>query len=569
MTREKTKENKKEILNKESQKAQLLAIRKRATLILGIGILLLLLSRISSYQMTVAKDKQLTVTMALNQYRLGSKALTAAVQSYAVTGKIEFYDAYMNELNADKNRDKAIAILEEEGLQDDEWAGLEKIAGLSDGLVPLEEASMEEVKKGNLIAAQNAVFSDTYEDTIGQINDLTDTTINAIQERLAKDTSICNILQMVTQLLFIGSFVYLAWELMTCLKFSNNKLLVPIERVSEEMEYLAKGDFSQPLDLKEDSSEVGTMVKSIAFMKKNMSEMIGEVSDVLEQMGNGDYNIKLEKEYVGAFEKIHDSLDTIGEKMRETLHTLREVTSQIDAGAEQLSCAAQDLADGNTEQATQVSDLVLVIENMTESIEHSSIEATDSVKLATHAGEILMVGSQKMEELKTAIAEISKCSEQISTIINTIDDIASQTNLLSLNAAIEAARAGEAGRGFAVVAEQVKKLAEESALAAGRTNKLIETTITAVDKGIGIANETMETMNEVIENAQAATSKMGQIAEMLNSDVENMHNINSAVSTVSNVVDNNSATSEETAAVSEQQKAQVETMVSLMETFKI
>ena len=569
MTKDKIKENKKEILNKESQKAQLLAIRKRATFVLGIGIMLLLLSRISSYQMTVAKDKQLTVTMALNQYRLGSKALTAAVQSYAVTGNIEFYNAYMNELNTDKNRDKAIAILEEEGLEPDEWAGLEKIAGLSDGLVPLEEASMEEVKKGNLIEAQNAVFSDMYEDTIGQINDLTDTTINAIQDRLAKDTSICNVLQMVTQMLFIGSFIYLAWELMACLKFSNYKLLVPIEKVSEQMQYLAKGDFLQPLDLKEDSSEVGTMVKSIAFMKKNMSEMIGEVSDVLEQMGNGDYNIKLEKEYVGAFEKIHDSLDTIGEKMRETLHTLREVTSQIDAGAEQLSCAAQDLADGNTEQATQVSDLVLVIENMTESIEHSSVEATDSVKLATHAGEILMVGSHKMEELKTAIAEISKCSEQISTIINTIDDIASQTNLLSLNAAIEAARAGEAGRGFAVVAEQVKKLAEESALAAGRTNKLIETTIAAVDKGIGIANQTMETMNEVIENAQAATSKMGQIAEMLNSDVENMRNINSAVSTVSNVVDNNSATSEETAAVSEQQKAQVETMVSLMETFKL
>ncbi len=569
MAKEKSKENGKQVLNKESQKAQLQAIRKRANIVLIIGIVLLALSLASNYQMLIAKTRQLTVTMALNQYRLGSKALTAAVQSYAVTGNSEFYDAYMNELNVDKNRDKAIAILEKEGLEEDEWAGLEQIAGLSDGLVPLEEAAMEEVKKGNLIAAQDAVFSDMYEETIGQINDLTDTTIHAIQQRLANDTSICNIMQMTSQLMFIGSFIYLSWELMSCIKFSHNKLLMPIEKVSEEMKHLANGDFTQILDLEADSSEVGTMVKSIAFMKKNMSEMIGEVSDVLEQMGNGNYNIKLEKEYVGAFVKIRESLDTIGAKMRETLHTLREVTSQIDSGAEQLSCAAQDLADGNTEQASQVSDLVIVIENMTESIEHSAGEATESVKLATHAGEILMVGSQKMEELKSAIAEISKCSEQIGTIISTIDDIASQTNLLSLNAAIEAARAGEAGRGFAVVAGQVKKLAEESALAAGRTDKLIETTIAAVDQGIDIANQTMETMNKVIENAQAATSKMGQIADMLSADVENMHNINSAVSTVSNVVDNNSATSEETAAVSEQQKAQVETMVSLMGNFKI
>ena len=556
-------------LNKESQKVQLQAIRKRAILVLIIGILLLVFSRVANYQMSIAKTKQLTVTMALNQYRLGSKALTAAVQSYAVTGNSEFYDAYMDELDVYKNRDKALAILEKEGLEDSEWSALDQIAGLSNGLVPLEEAAMEEVKKGNMVEAQQAVFSDYYEETIGQINDLTTVTIEDIQQRLANETSICNIMQTVSQFMFIASFIYLAWELMVCLKFADKKLLVPIERVSEQMKHLANGDFSQVLDLEEDSSEVGTMVRAIAFMKENMSEMIGEVSEVLEMMGNGDYNIKLEKRYVGAFEKIHDSLDTIGEKMRETLHTIREVTSQIDSGAEQLAYAAQDLADGNTKQASQVSDLVLVIENMTESIEHSAEEAIESVNLATHAGETLMVGNQKMEELKRAIAEISRCSEQIGTIISTIDDIASQTNLLSLNAAIEAARAGEAGRGFAVVAGQVKKLAEESALAAGRTNKLIETTITAVDEGIEIANQTMESMTEVMENAQAATSKMGQIAEMLSGDVQNMRNINDAITTVSSVVDNNSATSEETAAVSEEQKAQVDTMVSLMENFKI
>lgn len=556
-------------LNKESQKVQLQAIRKRAILVLIIGILLLVFSRVANYQMSIAKTKQLTVTMALNQYRLGSKALTAAVQSYAVTGNSEFYDAYMDELDVYKNRDKALAILEKEGLEDSEWSALDQIAGLSNGLVPLEEAAMEEVKKGNMVEAQQAVFSDYYEETIGQINDLTTVTIEDIQQRLANETSICNIMQTVSQFMFIASFIYLAWELMVCLKFADKKLLVPIERVSEQMKHLANGDFSQVLDLEEDSSEVGTMVRAIAFMKENMSEMIGEVSEVLEMMGNGDYNIKLEKRYVGAFEKIHDSLDTIGEKMRETLHTIREVTSQIDSGAEQLAYAAQDLADGNTKQASQVSDLVIVIENMTESIEHSAEEAMESVNLATHAGETLMVGNKKMEELKLAIAEISRCSEQIGTIISTIDDIASQTNLLSLNAAIEAARAGEAGRGFAVVAGQVKKLAEESALAAGRTNKLIETTITAVDEGIEIANQTMESMTEVMENAQAATSKMGQIAEMLSGDVQNMRNINDAITTVSSVVDNNSATSEETAAVSEEQKAQVDTMVSLMENFKI
>lgn len=174
-----------------------------------------------------------------------------------------------------------------------------------------------------------------------------------------------------------------------------------------------------------------------------------------------------------------------------------------------------------------------------------------------------------MQELKEAIAEISACSEQIGTIIGTIEDIASQTNLLSLNAAIEAARAGEAGKGFAVVAEQVKNLANESAKAAGRTTELIETTVTAMQKGITIADETSENMKEVMKSTTVATEKIGQIVEMLEQNVEKMHNVNDSIEQVSSVVDNNSATSEETAAVSEAQKRQVEAMVEMMNKFEI
>ena len=513
--------------------------------------------------------QHINVTMALNQYRLGSKALTAAVQSYAVTGEKQYYDAYMQELNVDKNRDKALAILDENGLEDSEWAMIDEIAGLSNGLVPLEEQSMEDAGAGDLKAAQDAVFSDEYADTVAQINGLTTTMIDTIQNRLADATNIATLIQTAAQVLLIASFLFIAKQFLSTIKFSEDELLAPIEKVSVEMQYLAQGDFSQTLDLKADKSEVGIMVSSIATMKKNNKEMIEEISDVLGSMGDGNYNFTLHKQYVGAFVEIKDSLEKIGAKMRETLLTIREVSGQIDAGAEQLACAAQDLADGTTRQASQVSDLVETVENMTRSMEHSAAEAEESVQLSIQAGTTLSIGNQKMEELKVAIAEINKCSEQISTIIGTINDIASQTNLLSLNASIEAARAGEAGRGFAVVADQVKKLSEESAAAAGRTNQLIETTITAVERGISIADETVESMNAVMVNAKAATDKMGQISEMLRKDVEYMHGVNDALADVAAVVDNNSATSEETAAVSEEQKAQVDTMVGLMDAFSI
>lgn len=552
-----------------SQKAQLAQIRKKNIMILAIGSLVMVIMLGASLMNGQAKRQQLSVTMALDQYRLGSKALTSAVQSYAVTGEAIYKQDYMDELNVDKNRDKALAVLTEEGLEDSEWAVLEQIQGLSNGLVPLEEAAMASVEAGDIAGAQEAVFGHEYEETIIQINDLTDQLINTVQGRLEQATSVASLLQTVSQVTLLLAYLFIGKQFLSVISFAEKELLGPIEKVSNEMQYLAQGDFDQVLDMYADESEVGIMVSSIETMKKNNKEMIGEISAVLGAMGNGNYNFVLEKDYVGAFVKIKESLEKIGVQMRETLLSIREVSGQIDAGAEQLACAAQDLADGTTRQAAQVSDLVEIIEDMTRSMENSAAEAEESVVLSTQAGETVMVGSQKMEELKVAIAEISQCSEQISTIISTIDDIASQTNLLSLNASIEAARAGEAGRGFAVVADQVKKLSEESAAAAGRTNELIATTIATVEKGIAIADETVASMSEVMVNAKAATDKMGQISEMLRKDVEHMHDVNSSISDVSAVVDNNSATSQETAAVSEEQKAQVDTMVSIMESFSI
>lgn len=552
-----------------SQRAQLAHIRKKNKMILNFVVVLFLFSMGASVLASTFQTQQFKVTQALNQYRLGSKNLTAAVQTYAATGDFIYHDNYVYELETARNRENALAILTEVGLKESEWALLDEIAALSNGLVPLEEAAIEDVNACKMLAAQAKVFGDEYCQTVDQINEKTENAINVIQTRFQNKVNRWILIQFLEMIAFAVCFVYIMKEFMSVIKFSERELLSPIEKVSEEMKNLAEGDFTQVLDLKEDASEVGVMVSAIATMKKNNRDMINEISRVLGAMGEGDYHFELKEKYVGAFVEIKESIEKIGDKMRDTLHTMREVTQQIDSGAEQLSCAAQDLADGTTKQAMQVSDLVEVVENMTHSMEESANEAEESVAFATKAGETVAVGNQKMEELKDAITEISKCSEQIGTIIATIDDIASQTNLLSLNAAIEAARAGDAGRGFAVVADQVKKLSEESAVAAGKTNELIAATIATVEKGIKIADETVESMEEVIVNVKVATEKMDQIAEMLHEDVEHMHKVNSSILEVSEVVDNTSATSEETAAVSQEQKAQVDVMVSMMDAFSI
>lgn len=555
-------------LGKNGQEAQLRSLVKNAFVAVGIGIFLLLGFVIFNLVLSNMQTVQLNAALALDQYRVGSKTLTYAVRSYAVTGEQKYRDAYFKELNEDQNREKARAALEKCRLTEQEWANLNEIANLSENLVPLEEQAIAAAENGNLDEAQACVFTAEYGDAVDQINAETDETIREINARKEAQQNVLKIVQILLALALMVSFAFLVWHIIKTIKFASAELLEPIKKVSDQMAALADGDFNEPLDLKEDDSEVGSMVAAIAFMKQNLLHMVQEISEVLEQMGNGNYNIQLEQEYVGEFTKIRDSLTVIIAKMRETLTTLKEVTVQIDSGSEQLAYAAEDLAEGSTDQAGQVSELVSVFEGMTQTMERNVDKAKESVDIASKAGYMLAQGNTKMQELKTAIGEISRCSEQIGTIIGTIEAIASQTNLLSLNAAIEAARAGEAGKGFAVVADQVKNLAEESAKAAGKTTKLIETALAAVESGIAIADQTALNMDEVMEGAGAATETMSQIATMLQGDVQRMQQLRANLQQVSAVVDNNSATSQETAAVSEEQKAQVEAMVELMDRFK-
>lgn len=556
-------------LGKNSQELHLRMIVKRSIIALALGGALLIASIIINFYAILVEEDRLETAQFLNQYRLGSKALTYAVQAYAVTGSEEYYNNYMKELNEDKNRDIAWAGLKKNDITQKEWDEMEQIAELSDALVPLEEDAMKAVAAGDQEQAVSYVFGERYEKDIATINSQTDEAINRIQDRLDKKKNVLVVIQVAVELLFLLSFLYVMRQIIVSIKFSREELLVPIKKVSAQMVAISEGDLHEEFDMEEDDSEVGIMVAAIHFMKENLVKIIGEITEVLEQMGNGNYEVDLKQNYVGDFSVIKDSFYKISQEIRHTLRNLREMSEQIKSGSLQLAEAATNLADSSTVQATTISDLTTLSESLYSDMDKNSGDAIECVEIASQAGRTLSVGNEKMQELKEAINEIKKCSEEISAIIGAIEDIATQTNLLSLNAAIEAARAGEAGKGFAVVAEQVKNLAEESAKSAKDTTRLIETTVAAVEKGNLIADETAENMNEVMEGAQLATEKMKQISDLLNQNVQYMKKIDSDLEHISGAVDDNAATSEETAAISQEQNEQVEHMVTLMDRFVI
>ena len=435
--------------------------------------------------------------------------------------------------------------------------------------MPLEESALDSVANGDTQSAIEYVFGTEYGETINKINDVTDEAIQTIQTRLSRKNSNMIILQVVMALCFLIAFGDLVLQVLKTTGFARKELLQPIINVSEAMRELAAGNLSSEFAMVEDDSEVGVMVAAINYMKTNLAGIIGEISAVLAQMGQGNYQITLKQKYVGDYRIIEEAFYKISEEMKQIVGTIQSASKEINRGSIQLANASEDLAKACTTQAAQVSDIAMLINQLNDNIAGNKKEAEEAVKISNLSGSTLMVGNAKMEELKSAIKEISHCSEQINSIIGTIEDIASETNLLALNAAIEAARAGEAGKGFAVVAEQVKKLAEESAQAVGKTTQLIETTILAVHNGTEIADEAAASMEDVMLGSTEVGERIQKIVEKLENEETSIGQINDNISEIAGIVDNNSATSEETAAVSEEQKSQAEAMVELVGRFVI
>ena len=359
-------------------------------------------------------------------------------------------------------------------------------------------------------------------------------------------------------------------SIIVALKLANN-ISIPMKACADRMKLLVEGDLESPVPTVANRDETGMLAKSTAELVGGLSTIIKDIGYLLNEMANQNLDIRSrhQEAYVGEFQNILLSMRNLKVKLSDTMLQINRSADQVSEVSEQVSMSAQNLSQGSVEQASSVEQLAARINEISNQAKDTAGGAQDARGQTHQAGEEISVCNRQMQELMEAMDKIQNSSSEIGKIIKAIEDIAFQTNILALNAAVEAARAGTAGKGFAVVAEQVKNLADESAKAAGKTTELIETTLTAMDKGIAIADETSDNMKEVMDSTTVATEKIEQIVHMLKQDVEKMHHVNESIEQVSSVVDNNSATSEETAAVSEAQKMQVEAMVDMMNQFEI
>lgn len=346
----------------------------------------------------------------------------------------------------------------------------------------------------------------------------------------------------------------------------------PINLCAERLKLLAEGDLQAPIPEIDTKDETLILANSTRTIVERMNEIMGDVGYLLEEMAQGNFAVSSkigDDAYIGEFHQMIESMRVLKYDLSNTLREINEASAQVDAGASQMADSAQSLAVGATEQAGSAQELLATVSDVTRHVEENT-KATDNAHAKANAmAQVAKVSQEKMQELTVAMKKIEETSMQIGNVIENIEDIASQTNLLSLNASIEAARAGEAGKGFAVVADQIRKLAEQSAGSAVDTRKLIEAAITEVDNGGKITNETAEYLDKVMQGLDEILVVVSDVRIASDKQAEAIRGIEQGVAQISNVVENNSAAAEETSATSEELSAQSDSLNSLVRRFQL
>ena len=342
----------------------------------------------------------------------------------------------------------------------------------------------------------------------------------------------------------------------------------PIDIMRKVAEEIADGNLDVSVDI-ESKDEFGMLAFAFSKMINNLKAYISEISIILGNISRGDLITSTNEDYKGNFIEIKQSLDNIVKSLSDVFTNIKTTSDNVNLNCEQVANTAQILSERSVKQTDSVEKLSYYMNEINEQVQSNAQNAKNTNDITISLGSDIEKCNMKMEEMLISMGNIESASRDINNIINTINNIASQTELLALTAAIEAARAGDAGKGFAVVADQVRKLSGESANAVTQTSNLIKNCIEAVNGGKKLAEDTAMSLLEIVNNTKKATEFVSEIDSASEEQATSIEQINNDIINILEIIQENSETAKESACASQDLTAQAETLNKMIQRFKI
>jgi methyl-accepting chemotaxis protein len=380
-------------------------------------------------------------------------------------------------------------------------------------------------------------------------------------ELFANFNSIRNITLIVLVFMLIAGFI----AAMVLAK----TLTAPIVSITKRIALLAEGNLHAGIDVRTVTKEHHDLSINLEVTLNYLKRYIDDIDHVLSGIADGNLATESRIEYKGDFVEIGKALEKILNNLGVTINIIAQSTESISTGSVEIAESTRSLLTGSMEAANSIRNIDVNIDNIEGNLTKTVADTTDASAMANQARQTALDGNAKMRELLGSIDDINKAAEAIQQINRAINDIAFQTNILSLNAAVEAARAGGAGRGFAVVANEVSMLAGKCAKAADDTAALIGDVLKAAQTGTASAAGTAATLNRIVEQSEKVSGIMSALSDGAVKQANEMNEVGRDVARLSAVTDSTSAAAAEFAETSRSFEQQATTLERIVTSFKL